>query len=77
MHTHGAKEANAGPLLGEAGRRLHQYLGARYNDGRNWILHYVTAREMYNIAMAAIEGASGDPGLHRDHVVGPPPVVVR
>ena len=77
VHTHGAKEANAGPLLGDAGRRLHEHLGARYNDGRNWILHYVTAREMYNIAVAAMGGASGDPCAHRDHVIAPPPIVAR
>ncbi len=77
VHTHGAKEANAGPLLGDAGRRLHEHLGARYNDGRHWILHYVTAREMYNIAVAAMEGASGDPCAHRDHVIAPPPIVAR
>jgi len=77
VHTHGAPEANAASLLGDAGRRLHEYIGARYNDGRRWVLHYVTAREMYNIAMAAMEGASGDPCAHRDRVIPPPPVVVR
>jgi hypothetical protein len=76
IHAHGAKEANAASLLGEPGRRLHEYLQARYNDGRRWILHYVTAREMYNIAMAAMEGAGGNPGEHRDRLVAPPPVVV-
>lgn len=74
VHTHGAPERNAASLLGPDGRRLHQYLAARYNDGRRWILHYVTAREMYNVALAAMEGASGDPSAYRDHVVPPPPV---
>ena len=75
VHTHGAPERNAASLLGSAGRSLHQYLATRYNDGRRWILHYVTAREMYNIAVAAMDGASGDPSAHRDRVVSPPPVV--
>jgi hypothetical protein len=75
VHTHGAKERNAAVVLGAAGRRLHEHLAARYNDGRRWALHYVTAREMYNIAVAAIEGASGNPCDHRDRVVAPPPVV--
>ena len=56
---------------------LHEYLNARYNDGQEWVLHYVTAREMYNIAVAAMDGASGDPGDHRDHVVPPPPICAR
>ena len=75
VHTHGAPERNAASLLGPEGRRLHQYLADRYNDGRRWILHYVTAREMYNIAAAAMEGARGDPSAQRDRVVPPPPVV--
>jgi hypothetical protein len=77
VHTHGAPEANAASLLGPEGRRLHQHLAARYNDGHRWVLHYVTAREMYNIAVAAMEGASGDPCAHRDRVIPPPPVVAR
>lgn len=75
VHTHGAPERNAASLLGPEGRRLHEYLAARYNDGRRWILHYVTAREMYNIAVAAMEGATGDPTAYRDRVIQPPPVV--
>jgi hypothetical protein len=74
VHIHGAPERNAASILGDAGRRLHEYLGARYNDGRRWVLHYVTAREMYNVAIAAMEGASGDPSAHRDRVVPPPPL---
>ncbi len=74
VHTHGAPERNAACLLGPPGRRLHQHLAAQYNDGRCWMLHYVTAREMYNIAMAAMQGLAGDPCLYRDHVVPPPPV---
>jgi hypothetical protein len=74
-HTHGAPERNAASLLGPEGRRLHEHLAARYNDGRDWVLHYVTAREMYNVAVAAMEGATGDPGAHRDRAVPPPPLV--
>jgi hypothetical protein len=74
IHTHGAPEQNAASLLGPDGRRLHEYLAARYNDGRSWVLHYVTARELYNVAIAAMEGATGDPSEHRDRSVPPPPV---
>jgi hypothetical protein len=73
VHTHGAPEAQAASLLGEGGRALHHELTTRYNDGRRWILHYVTAREMYNLAIAAMDGASGDPAPYRDHVLPPPP----
>jgi hypothetical protein len=74
VHTHGAKEPNAEVLLGAEARATHRHLATRYNDGRNWSLHYVTAREMFNVAMAAMEGRSGNPGDYRDHAIPPPPV---
>jgi hypothetical protein len=74
VHTHGAPEANADVLLGGAAQELHQALARDYNDGRRWSLHYVTAREMYNIAFAAMEGHAGEPGQYRDHLIPPPPV---
>ena len=46
----------------------------RYNDGKRWRLHYVTAREMYNIAIAAMDGRTGNPDSYRDYVLPPPPV---
>ncbi|MBI2871186.1 MAG: hypothetical protein HYY14_05685 [Candidatus Omnitrophica bacterium] len=66
VHTHGAQEANWEVLLG---RPLHDMLDdmeSRYNDGRRYRLHYVTAREMYNVIKAAEAGLDGDPGAHRD-----------
>ncbi|MBX3206860.1 MAG: hypothetical protein KF764_17450 [Labilithrix sp.] len=76
LHTHGAPDKQGASLLGEGGHALHQILTSRYNDGREWILHYVTAREMYNVAIAAMEGARGNPYDFRDHVIKPPPVAV-
>ena len=74
VHTHGAPEDQAASLLGDGGRALHRELAARYNDGRRFILHYVTAREMFNIAVAAMEGRAGNPGEYRDYRISPPPV---
>ena len=74
VHTHGAPEDEAASLLGAGGRVLHDTLAAEYNDGDRYVLHYATAREMFNIAIAAMEGLSGDPGAYRDHVLRPPPV---
>jgi hypothetical protein len=76
VYTHGAGETQARSLLGQGGRALHQAL-ARYNDGRRWKLHYVTAREMYNIAMAAAYGETGNPNDYRDYVLRPPPIRER
>jgi hypothetical protein len=77
LHTHGAPEREARSLLGDGGHALHRILTTEYNDGKKWILHYVTAREMFNIAIAAMEGKSGDPNDYRDHVLPPPPVARR
>ncbi len=73
VYTHGAPEEQASSLLGEPGARLHTALTTAYNDGRAWKLHYVTAREMFNIACAAMEGRAGDPCDYRDFVLPPPP----
>jgi hypothetical protein len=73
VHTHGAPEKQGASLLGEGGRRLHEAL-ARYNDGTRFSLHYVTAREMYNVACAAMDGKAGSPADYYDYVIPPPPV---
>ena len=53
-------------------RAAHEHMRERYNDGEKWLLHYVTAREMYNIVRAAEDGHSGNPGDYRDYEVLPP-----
>ena len=45
-----------------------------YNDGTRWALHYVTAREMYNVACAAMAGKTGNPADHVDFQLPPPPI---
>jgi hypothetical protein len=51
------EEATLGPDFD----RTLTYLEQRYNDGTRYALHYVTAREAYNLAMAASRGATGRP----------------
>jgi len=72
VHTHGCGGGNVEAILGDAMKRSHDYLAARFNDGKNWCLHYVTAREMYNIIRAAEAGEAGDPNACRDFEIGPP-----
>jgi hypothetical protein len=74
VHTHGAQDKQAAVLLGEHGYMLHRELAAHYNDGKGWLLHYVTARELYNIARAAMDGRSGNPNEYRDYLLPPPPI---
>jgi hypothetical protein len=47
------------------------YLEQRYNDRARYVLHYVTAREAYNLARAASDGAAGDPSSYLDYVIPP------
>ena len=72
VHTHGAIEKTAASLLGDGGRALHTAL--RGYMQRGWKLHYVTAREMYNVARAAMAGKDGDPSAYFDYLVPPPPI---
>jgi hypothetical protein len=73
VHTHGYVLSNREVLLGDSMRRLHEYLSSQYNDGKDWFLHYVTAREMYNIVRAAEDCKTGNPGEFRDYEISPPP----
>ena len=72
LHTHGAIERDFDALFGERARKMHRLLNTEYNDGRNWRLHYVTARQAFNIAKAAEHGLDGDPQDHLDYIVKEP-----
>src|SRR5205085_6721971 len=59
LHTHGATEANQQILLGPAMVQFHNGLATRAATNPNFHFHYVTAREMYNLARAAESGWTG------------------
>ena len=73
VHTHGTQERDMDTLLGDAAQRMHEHLERAYNDGERYVLHYVTARETYNIIKAAEAGHGGDPHAFRDFLLPPPP----
>jgi hypothetical protein len=77
VHTHGTQERDMDTLLGAAAHAMHDHLESAYNDGVRHVLHYVTAREMYNIIKAAEAGKSGDPNPWRDFELPPPPHAAR
>jgi hypothetical protein len=77
VHTHGTQERDIDTVLGPPVAALFADLEARYNDGERYVLHYVTAREMYNIIKAAEAGESGDPGSYRDYLIPAPAFDVR
>ena len=75
VHTHGAIERTAASLLGDGGRALHEALHRFTRTG--WTLHYVTAREMFNVARAAMDGRLGTPDEYFDYIVPQPPIAAR
>jgi hypothetical protein len=72
VHAHGAPEKNAQVMLGEPMQALHRALADLAAARDPWRLHYVTAREMYNVARAAMDGMSGSPAAYFDYEVRPP-----
>jgi hypothetical protein len=72
IHTHGTQEADMETLLGKPVDDMYHDLEQRYNDGSRYVLHYVTAREMYNIVKAAEDGHTGNPNDFRDYILKPP-----
>jgi hypothetical protein len=59
LHTHGAPETNQAVLLGDPMVQFHSALAERRVRGSGFHYHYVTAREMYNLAKAAEAGWKG------------------
>ena len=70
-YVHGAKRPMWSSVIGADADGMFSYLESRYNDGHKYVLHYVTAREAYNIAKAAEAGKSGNPARYRDYAVRP------
>ena len=71
VHTHGARPRNFNAYFERSAAMLHRHLTSRYDDGREWALHYATARETYNIIKAAEAGKSGNPNDYRDYRLPP------
>jgi hypothetical protein len=70
-HTHGSTDSKA--VLGDEIDSIFSYLETKYNDGNHYILHYVTARELYNIIKAVEAGESGDnPEEYRNFLIQKP-----
>lgn len=66
LHAHGMDPTQRESVLGEPMRRFLEELVQGARD-RQETLHFVTAREMVNIILAACDGRSGDPGQYRDY----------
>lgn len=59
-------------LLGAPADAMFSHLERHYNDGQRYVLHYVNARELYNIVKAAEHGRTGNPADYRDYLLPRP-----
>lgn len=69
LHAHGAPEDAHEVLLGEPMVQFHEQLAERARRDSKFHFHYVTAREMYNLAKAAEAGFLGEVAEARDFQV--------
>jgi hypothetical protein len=56
VHTHGTIERNTSLLLSPEGAGLYADLLSRYNDGDRYVVHFVTAWQMYRCVRALESG---------------------
>lgn len=71
VSCHGAEERSWDALLGTAAEEMYSALESSCRDRSGYKLHYVTARELYNIIKAAEAGKTGDPSQYRDFAIPP------
>jgi hypothetical protein len=66
LHCHGMDPEHEGANLGSAMQKFARELTEGAEE-RNEVLHFVSAREMVNIILAACDGKEGNPGAYRDY----------
>jgi hypothetical protein len=66
LHCHGMDPTQTSAVLGEPAQRFLRELVEGAGE-RGEILHFVSAREMVNIILAACDGREGNPGDYRDY----------
>jgi hypothetical protein len=66
LHCHGMDPTQREAMLGEPILNFLREL-VQGSPTRNEVLHFVSAREMVNIMLAACDGREGNPGEYRDY----------
>jgi len=69
LYCHGFFPRDQENMIGEPVQRFLEHVLEFAEKSGQFKVHFVTAREAFNIAMAAVEGHSGNPGLYRDHLM--------
>ncbi len=71
VSCHGAEDRSRDVILGDEADEMYSILEQEYRDKPGCRLHYVTARELYNIIKAAEAGHTGNPDAYRDYSIPP------
>ena len=67
LHCHGMDPRDEATMLGAPKRLFLRELIEGAQGGRQYHVHFLTAREMVNIVLAACDGREGNPGDFRDY----------
>lgn len=68
LHCHGMDPRDEAAVLGPP---MGKFLSELTSGAAPYRVHFVTAREMVNIILAACDGRDGDPGAYRDYRLRP------
>jgi hypothetical protein len=69
VSCHGAEDQSRETLLSAVADEMYTVLEREYRDRAGYCLHYVTARELYNVIKAAESGMTGNPDKYRDYLL--------
>jgi hypothetical protein len=71
LSCHGFFTGEQEMTLGEPMRRFLEAVREFGEKSGQFTVHFATAREAFNLMMAAVDGRSGNPGLYRDYRLRP------
>jgi hypothetical protein len=71
LYCHGFFPSDEAMAIGEPVRRFLEEVLQHGDRSGEYKVHFATAREAFNMAMAAVDGLAGDPGLYRDYLLRP------
>ena len=71
LYCHGFFDHDQSVCIGEDARRFFGDIIEESEKTGSFKVHFATAREAFNITLAAIDGKGGDPNAHRDYRLRP------
>lgn len=69
LYCHGFFDHDQSACIGDEAKRFFAELVETGDKTGKYAIHFASAREAFNIAMAANEGREGSPNQYRDHVL--------